>query len=111
MEIPHKRGYKYTQNYQFYEIYFICRDGKKRNGVEVEIVKYSRSEAKNTLCIIEIDKVKIPAYTKNLDFPEKILNPPRAAIFFHVQVKNAEHGGEWSIEIDGICRKRYLNRT
>ena len=66
------------------QIYFIRRDGKKRNGVEVEIVKYSRSEAKNTLCIIEIDKVKIKAYNKYLDFPEKILNPPRAAIVFHV---------------------------
>ena len=36
----------------------ICREGKKKNGVEASIGKFDKSN-KKTLCKLEIDKVEI----------------------------------------------------
>ena len=35
-----------------------CRDGKKKNGVQVKISEFEKGDKKKTLCKLEIDKVK-----------------------------------------------------
>ena len=47
----------------FTNFIFICSEGKKKNGVEVSIEKFSKSDKTKTFCKIEIDKVNI-SYNK-----------------------------------------------